>query len=200
ASGDCSGPSSASTVLADPMVDFAVLETARGGLLRAGLAFDCCDVAVLTNIAADHLGLKNINTLEELAEVKAAVVRSVKKTGWAILNAEDFRCNKIAETLDCNIGFFSLDNSNAVIKKHIANGGLATTVEDGNLVIHHGKNRAFIAEIEDIPLTINGTSKCMTANILAATAAAFSYGFTPDQIHDALMSFVPGPELTPGRM
>src|SRR5690606_18175073 len=155
---------------------------------------------VLTNIAADPLGLKNINTLEELAEVKAAVVRSVKETGWAILNAEDFHCNKIAETLDCNIGFFSLDSNNAIIKKHIANGGLATTVEDGNLVIHQGKNRTFIAGIKDIPLTLNGTSKCMTANILAATAAAFSYGFTPAQIHDALMSFVPGPECTPGRM
>src|SRR5690606_21951359 len=93
--GDCSGPSSASLVLSDPLVDFAVLETARGGLLRSGLAFDYCDVGVLTNVAADHLGLKNINTLEELAEVKSTVVRSVKPDGWAVLNADDANCRNI---------------------------------------------------------------------------------------------------------
>lgn len=200
ATGDCSGPSSAATVLADPLVDFAVLETARGGLLRAGLAFEYCDVAILTNIAADHLGLKNINTLEELAEVKATVVRSVKKSGWAILNAEDFHCNKIAKTLHCNIGFFSLDCDNEVMRKHIASGGLAATVHDGNLVVYHAKVCTFIANIKEIPLTLGGISKCMTANILAATAAAFSYGFKPKQIEKALMRFLPGPELTPGRM
>lgn len=178
-SGDCSGPSSASVVLSDPMVEFAVLETARGGLLRAGLAFDYCDVAVLTNIAADHLGLKNINTLEELAEVKAAVVRSVKETGSAVLNAEDHRCVNIAKTLTCKVAYFCLDSSNEVIKDHISKGGLVTTIEDESLVIYFENQRIILAKVKEIPFTLKGTSKCMTANILAATAAAFAYGFTP---------------------
>lgn len=199
-SGDCSGPSSASLVLADPMVDFAVLETARGGLLRAGLAFDYCNAAILTNIAADHLGLKNINTLEELAEVKAAVVRSVKKSGWAVLNAEDDNCVRISKTLQCNIGYFSLNPSNEHLRAHIAAGGLAATVEKGNLMLYNENNSTSVACIRDIPLTLKGASKCMTANILAAVAAAFSYGFTSAQINDALMTFMPSPELTPGRM
>lgn len=198
--GDCSGPSSASTILADPMVDFAVFETARGGLLRSGLAFDFCDAAVMTNIAADHLGLKNINTLEELAEVKAAVVRSVKQTGWAVFNAEDQNCVNVSKTVDCEVGYFSLDSQNELIAQHIANGGLAAIVEEGQVVIHHQNQRTVIAGVEEIPLTLNGTSKCMTANILASAAVAFSYGFTAEQIRAALMSFIPGPEFTPGRM
>lgn len=199
-SGDCSGPSSATSVLTDPMIDFAVLETARGGLLRAGLAFDYCDVAVLTNIAADHLGLKNINTLEELAEVKASVVRSVKPTGWAVLNAQDIHCQNISKTLHCNIAYFSLNTENIVLQKHISEGGLATTIEGGNVVIHHGEKFFNLGSVTDFPLTLNGTSKCMMDNILAATASAFSYGFTADQIQNALRSFVPGSQFTPGRM
>ncbi|AZI67812.1 cyanophycin synthetase [Kaistella daneshvariae] len=198
--GDCSGPSSAALVLADPLVDFAILETARGGLLRAGLAFEKCDVGILTNIAADHLGLKNINTLEELAEVKAAVVRSVKSSGWAVLNAEDHRCVTIAETLNCNVAFFSLDPAAETARAHVAKGGLIATVKEGNLVVYKDHEKTMISGIMDIPLTLNGTSRCMTANILAATAAAFAYGFTQEQIKTAWQSFKPGLEQTPGRM
>ncbi|SFI61178.1 cyanophycin synthetase [Kaistella treverensis] len=197
--GDCSGSSSAALVLADPLVDFAVLETARGGLLRAGLAFDECDVGILTNIAADHLGLKNINTLEELAEVKAAVLRSVKKDGWAVLNAQDHRCVQIANTLNCNIAYFSLE-TNPTVEEHLWKGGLVVTVEDGNVVVIKRNEKAIISSIQDIPLTLNGTSRCMTANILAATAAAFAYGFSATQIKEAWQTFLPGPEQTPGRM
>ena len=182
------------------MVDFAILETARGGLLRAGLAFEKCDVGILTNIAADHLGLKNINTLEELAEVKAAVVRSVKSSGWAVLNAEDHRCVTIAETLNCNVAFFSLDPAAETARAHVAKGGLIATVEEGNLVVYKDHEKTMISGIMDIPLTLNGTSRCMTANILAATAAAFAYGFTEEQIKTAWQSFKPGLEQTPGRM
>ncbi|WP_052252169.1 cyanophycin synthetase [Kaistella solincola] len=197
--GDCSGPSSAALVLADPLVDFAVLETARGGLLRAGLAFDECDVGILTNIAADHLGLKNINTLEELAEVKAAVVRSVKKDGWAVLNAHDHRCVQIANTLNCNIAYFSLE-TNPTVEEHLWKGGLVVTVEDENVVVIKRNKKTAISSIQGIPLTLNGTSRCMTANILAATAAAFAYGFSATQIKEAWQTFLPGPEQTPGRM
>ena len=199
-SGDCSGPSSASTILADPLVDFAVLETARGGMLRSGLAFDYCDVAILTNIAADHLGLRNINTLEELAEVKAALLRSVKKSGWAILNAEDEHCVRVAGTLDCNIAYFALDSRNAVIRQHIKDGGWAVTVEQEKVVVHHNRRSTIISTVKEIPLTMCGTARCMTANVLAAVAAAFCYGFSVGHIRMALKTFLPGPDQTPGRM
>lgn len=200
ASGDCSGPTSASLILNDPTVDFAVLETARGGLLRSGLAFDYCDVGVLTNVAADHLGLKNINTLEELAEVKSTVVRNVKPDGWAVLNADDVNCVKISKTLHCNVAYFSLNANNALITEHTSNGGLAAFVSDESIVLQKGTDKNILGNVSDFPLTLNGTSKCMTANILAASAAAFAYGFTVEHISAALRNFAPCPELTPGRM
>ncbi|QFG53514.1 cyanophycin synthetase [Chryseobacterium sp.] len=199
-SGDCSGPSSASTVLADPLVDFAVLETARGGILRSGLAFESCDVAVLTNIAADHLGLKNINTLEELAEVKATLLRSVKKSGWAVLNADDEHCIRIAATLDCNIAYFAMDNSGEILQNHISEGGLAITVVDHNVIIYHNCQAETLLNLDHIPLTMQGKVRCMTANVLAAVAAAFAYGISSEHLRASLKSFRPGPELTPGRM
>jgi len=200
AAGDCSGPTSASLVLSDPMVDFAVLETARGGLLRSGLAFDFCDVGILTNIAADHLGLKNINTLEELAEVRATVVRNVKPEGWAVINAEDIHCLNISKTLSCNIAYFSLDADHSEILKHLANGGLAAFVSDDRIIIQKDDEENVLGTLSEFPLTLNGTSRCMTANILAAAAGAFAYGFTAKQISSALRNFSPCPELTPGRM
>ena len=115
--GDTTGPLSAEYILKDPTVEFAVLETARGGILRSGLGFSRCDIAVMTNVAEDHLGLADIHTLEDLAKVKSVVVRSVKKDGWAILNGEDEQCIKIGETLDCNVAYFSLDEENPFIKK-----------------------------------------------------------------------------------
>lgn len=199
-SGDCSGPSSASTVLADPLVDFAVLETARGGILRSGLAFDSCDVAVLTNIAADHLGLKNINTLEELAEVKASLLRSVKKSGWAVLNADDEHCVRIAASLDCNIAYFAMENSGEILQNHISGGGLAVTVVDHEVRVYHNLQVHTILNLNDIPLTMQGKVRCMTANVLAAVAAAFAYGFSLEHLRASLKSFQPGPEFTPGRM
>ncbi len=198
--GDCAGPSSASLVLREPTVDFAVLETARGGMLRAGLAFDQCDVGIITNIEEDHLGLADIETIEDLAKVKALVPRTVKQDGWAVLNAEDVQCAKIADDLSCNVFFFSLDPENTVLKNHVSKGGSAITVMDRSIVILHGESKFGVAALTDIPLTINGTSQCMTANVLTATAAAFAYGFTVDKIRAALKSFLPSYKTTPGRM
>src|SRR5690606_20265398 len=152
--------------------------TARGGLLRSGLAFDFCDVGILTNIAADHLGLKNINTLEELAEVKATVVRNVKPEGWAVINAEDIHCLNISKTLSCNIAYFSLDADHSEILKHLANGGLAAFASDDRIIIQKDDEENVLGTLSEFPLTLNGTSRCMTANILAAAAGAFAYGFT----------------------
>src|SRR5690606_19921053 len=136
--GDTTGPLSAATVLSDPSVEFVVLETARGGLLRSGLSFDKCDVGIITNIKEDHLGLNDINTLEDLANVKSVVARSVKSDGWAVLNADDTQCVKIARELDCNVAFFSLDPKNPIIERQLAQGNPAAIYENGYLTIIKG--------------------------------------------------------------
>lgn len=198
--GDTTGPVSGSLILRDPTVDFAILETARGGLLRSGLCFDHCDVGIITNIAEDHLGLNDINTLRELARVKAVVARSVKKTGWAVLNAQDKYCKLIAETLDCNVAFFAMDEQNDVIQHHIMKSIPVAVFENNHITIIDGKNRIIIDEVANIPLTENGTCRFMIANVLAASLAAYSWGFTQMQIQQALHTFIPSYELTPGRM
>lgn len=199
-SGDCSGPSSGNLVLQDPTVDFAVLETARGGILRSGLCFDQCDVGIITNIAEDHLGLNDIHTLEDLTNVKGVVARSVKKNGWAILNAEDDNCLSIAKDLDCNIAYFSLDPDNDMIRKCINQDAPAAILEGDYITIIYEGEKYRIADVMDIPLTDNGKARFMIANILAAALAAFAWGFSSEQIKEALITFIPGQKMTPGRM
>ncbi|WP_309640267.1 cyanophycin synthetase [Flavobacterium sp.] len=198
--GDTTGPISGRLILSDPTVDFAVLETARGGLLRSGLCFDHCDVGIITNIAEDHLGLNDIETLRDLARVKAVVARSVKETGWAILNAEDKYCRLIAEKLDCNVAFFAMDEQNEVIRRNIQKGIPVAVLENDNITVIKGTNRIIIDHVFNIPLTENGTCRFMIANVLAASLGAYSWGFTQIQIQNALQSFFPSYEQTPGRM
>ena len=126
--GDCTGPISSSFVLKDPTVDFAVLECARGGILKSGLAFQNCDVAIVTNVAADHMGLGGINTLEQMAKLKAVVPETVFPHGYAVLNADDDLVYKMRDGLKCNIALFSMDEKNPRIKKHCAGGGLAACI------------------------------------------------------------------------
>src|SRR3954465_10705143 len=121
--GDCTGPVSAQFVLKDPTVDFAVLECARGGILKSGLAFQNCDVAIVTNVAADHIGLGGINSLEQMAKVKAVVPETVFPHGYAVLNADDDLVYKMKDELDCNIALFSMDENSPRIKKHCSKGG-----------------------------------------------------------------------------
>jgi len=199
-SGDCSGPSSGRMVLKDPTVDFAVLETARGGLLRSGLCFDHCDVGIITNIAEDHLGLNDIDTIEQLTNVKAVIPRSVKKNGWAVLNAEDDNCLKIAGELDCNIAYFGLDADDDRVRKLINHDALVATVEGNYITIIYEGEKYRIEDIENIPLTDGGKAGFMVANILAASVAAFAWGFSSEQIREALLSFIPGHDMTPGRL
>ena len=133
--GDCTGPVSSQFVLKDPTVDFAVLECARGGILKAGLAFQNCDVAIVTNVAADHIGLGGINNIEQMAKVKSVVPETVFPHGYAVLNADDDLVYKMAKELDCNIAFFSMDENNPRIKKHCEKGGLAAVFENGYISI-----------------------------------------------------------------
>ena len=198
--GDTTGPISAEYILKDPTVEFAVLETARGGILRSGLGFNRCDIAIITNIQEDHLGIADINTLEDLARVKSTVVRAVKKDGWAILNAEDEQCIRIASDLSCNIAWFSLDEENPLIKKLSKEGKIVCVYENGFITVKKGEWKIRIERATHVPLTMGGKAKFMIANVLAATLAAYLQGFKTEDISLSLQTFIPSAAQTPGRM
>jgi cyanophycin synthetase len=198
--GDTTGPYSAEFILKDPTVEFAVLETARGGILRAGLGFSKCDIGVITNIQEDHLGINDIDTLEDVARVKSTVVKSIKKDGWAVLNAEDEYCVKIAGELDCNIAYFSLEENNPVIRKHCKAGGVAAIYESGFITIKKGDWKIRVEKVTTVPLTMGGKAKFMIANVLAATLAGYLYGFKTEDMRLSLETFIPSAAQTPGRM
>lgn len=198
--GDTTGPISAEYILKDPTVEFAVLETARGGILRSGLGFGRCDIAVITNIAEDHLGLADIHTLDDLARVKATVVRSVKKDGWAILNAEDDQCLKIANELSCNVAYFAMDENNPKVKQFAKEGKIVAVYEEGFITIKKGEWKIRVERATHVPLTLGGKAKFMIANVLAATLAAYLQGFKTDDISLSLQTFIPSVAQTPGRM
>ncbi|RYZ18448.1 MAG: cyanophycin synthetase, partial [Sphingobacteriales bacterium] len=174
--GDCTGPVSTELVLRDPTIDMAVLEVARGGILRAGLGFHNCDIGVVTNISADHLGLKDIHTVEEMAKVKAVVVESVLKTGYAVLNADDDLVYKMRIGLDCNVALFSLDENSDRINRHCKAGGIAAVVENGYVSIRKGSWNLRINRVHSIPLTLNGRATFNVQNLLAASLAAYLHG------------------------
>ena len=198
--GDTTGPISAEYVLKDPNVEFAVLETARGGILRSGLGFKVCDIGVITNIQEDHLGLSDIHNLKDLARVKSVVVESVKKDGWAVLNGEDKHCLEIANSLSCNVALFSLDENCPAIVEHCAAGGIAAIYENGYITIKKGDWKIRVERATHIPLTMNGKAKFMIANVLAATLSAYLYGFKTEGIKLSLATFIPSAAQTPGRM
>jgi cyanophycin synthetase len=198
--GDTTGPISAEYILKDPNVEFAVLETARGGILRSGLGFSRCDIGIITNIQEDHLGISDIHDLKDLSRVKSVVVESIKKDGWAVLNGEDEYCLKIAEKLDCNVALFSLNENNEAILEHCKNGGIAAIYENGFVTIKKGDWKIRFEKATVIPLTMNGKAKFMIANVLAATLASYLHGFKIEDIKLSLTTFMPGAAQTPGRM
>jgi cyanophycin synthetase len=198
--GDCTGSQSAAVILTDPTVDFAVLECARGGILRSGLGFDHCDISIVTNISEDHLGLKGIETLSDMARVKAVVPQSTFDEGHAILNADDDLVYEMRENLDCNIALFSIDASNPRIKRHCEKGGLAAIVEKGFLTICKGEWKIRVCRIDSIPLTLEGRADCMIKNVMPAVLVGILRNFKIEDIRTALQTFIPSPEFTPGRM
>lgn len=198
--GDTTGPLSAEYILKDPTVEFAVLETARGGILRSGLGFSRCDIGIITNIQEDHLGLADIHNLDDLARVKATVVRSVKKNGWAILNAEDDQCLKIANELNCNIAYFSMDENNPKVKEFAKEGKIVAVYENGFITIKKGEWKIRVERAIHVPLTLGGKAKFMIANVLAGTLAAYLQGFKTEDISLSLQTFIPSAAQTPGRM
>ncbi|WP_293892832.1 cyanophycin synthetase [Flavobacterium sp.] len=198
--GDTTGPLSAATILSDPTVDCAVLETARGGLLRSGLAFETCDVGIITNIREDHLGLNDIHTLQDLAKVKAIVARSVRDSGWAVLNGTDKHCLDIAAELSCNVALFALDETTNAIQAHINRGGTAAVLDGNEIFILEGHQKTFLANLADIPLAADGLCSFMVENVLASSLGAYTGGIELECIRQALQTFIPSYEQTPGRM
>ncbi len=199
--GDCTGPVSSTFVLKDPTVDFAVLECARGGILKSGLAFQNCDVGIVTNVAADHIGLGGIYTVEQMAKVKAVVPETVFPHGYAILNAEDDLVYAMKDNLKCNIALFSMDEHNPRIKEHCAAGGLATVYENGYVTIMKGTWKIRVMAAKDIPLTYEGKAVHNIANCLPAVLATYLYrDISIDDIKLGLQTFMPGEALTPGRL
>ena len=198
--GDCTGPVSAEFVLKDPTVDFAVLETARGGLLRAGLGFHHCDIAIVTNIAPDHLGIRGINTVEQMARLKGVVPETVLPEGYAILNADDELVFNMGENLKCNIALFSMDEDNIRIKKHSARNGLSAIFENGYITICRGTWKMRVIKTVNVPLTYGGKARFMIQNVLPAVLTGYIRGFDLRDIAMALESFMPSPSQTPGRL
>jgi cyanophycin synthetase len=198
--GDNTGPYSAGAILKDPTVEVAVLETARGGILRSGLAFDSCDVGVVLNVAADHLGLGGIDTIEQMAKVKAVVAETVKADGHAILNADDPLVAAMAEKLNCNVAYFSMNPDNPIIIEHSRRNGLAAVYEHGYLSILEGKWTLRIEKAINIPMTMGGKAPFMIANALASCLATFAQGVDIELIRQGVRTFQMSAEQTPGRM
>ena len=198
--GDCSGPQSAQFILKDPCVEYAVLECARGGILRSGLGFDQCDCAVVTNVAEDHLGLDGIDSLEKLAKVKSVLPETVSSTGFAVLNADDDRVYAMKDRLNCKIALFSMHADNVRIEEHCKNGGLAAVYENGFLILRTGNHLIPIEETKNIPLTFGGKAEFNIANALAASLAAYTNRVKINTIREVLKNFVPSYETTPGRV
>nr|WP_314540309.1 cyanophycin synthetase [uncultured Massilia sp.] len=198
-SGDCSGPRSARNVLMHPDVDAAVFETARGGMLREGLAFDRCQVAVVTNIGAgDHLGLNYITTLEDLAVLKRVIVQNVAPGGMAVLNAADPIVAAMAENTRGDVTYFAQDCSLPLMQKHRAAGRRIVHVDNGYLVAVQGTFEERVA-LTEVPITRGGVVGFQVENTLAAVAAAWATGISWDAIRLGLKTFVGESDNAPGR-
>ena len=198
--GDNTGPISAQLVLKDPTVEIAVLETARGGIIRAGLGFDRCDIGVVLNVTVDHLGLKDIETIEDMARVKSVVARSVGKSGYAVLNADDELVFKMQEDTPGRVALFSMEEENPHIVEHTSDGGIACVFENGYVTLLKGKWKVRVEKVINIPLTYGGRAAFMIQNVLAATLAAYLQNISIEDIRVGLTTFVPSIAQTPGRL
>ena len=197
--GDCTGYRSARALLTSPEVDFAVLETARGGNLKRGLAYDKCDVSVVLNVSSDHLGLDGIDTVEELAKVKAVVARRASRA--VVLNAEDDYCVAMAKDLleTVEVLYFSLDADNPVLLRHLESGGRGVYLQDNTVVLATGARHEALVDVRQMPVSLNGCARYNIANALAATAALAASGFGNAEIVAGMRSFVSDSKHNPLR-
>ncbi|MCB0740252.1 MAG: cyanophycin synthetase, partial [Chitinophagaceae bacterium] len=199
--GDCTGPVSSLFVLKDPTVDFAVLECARGGILKAGLAFQNCEVAIVTNVAEDHMGLGGIHTIEAMAKVKQVVPETVFPHGYAVLNADDDLVYDMRRSLSCNIALFSMDENNPRIRQHARENGLSCVYENGYITIMKGSWKIRVLQARDVPLTYEAKAVHNINNCLSAVLACYLFrDIAIEDIRTGLQTFVPNENLTPGRL
>jgi cyanophycin synthetase len=198
--GDCSGPRSARTVLQHPKVETAVLETARGGILREGLGFDCCDVAVVTNIAeGDHLGVADVDTPEQLARVKRTLVEAVARGGAAVLKADDPLVAAMATHCPGATVFFAPDGTHPLLVHHRGAKGRTAFVRDSHIILAEGEQEIPLVSLQRVPLTGGGRIGFQVENALAAAAAAWSLGIPCELIRVGLETFGAGLDKVPGR-
>ncbi len=204
---DASGPKSARAILRHPKVDAAILETARGGILREGLGFDRCDMGAVLNVTPDHLGIKGINTLEDLADVKSVVVESVARRGHSILNADDPMCERIARRARGRPVWFSMFGDTlmpARLRDHVQAGGMAVVRETGSyggtIVLHRDGERIAVMPAAEIPATIGGIAEFNIENALAAAAMTLAHGVPVETVRRALAGFTSSFEESPGRL
>jgi cyanophycin synthetase len=202
--GDTTGPRSAHTVLSDPAVDIAVLETARGGILRRGLGYDWSDVGVITNISEDHLGQDGIKSLDDIVFIKSLIAERVREGGTLVLNADDERVVSIADQravarTSKRIFYFSLRPDNPVVRNHLRRGGTAFLFQDGWLVEATHNETVRIAEAALLPVTMKGAAEFHIQNLLAAIAACRAQNVSLDLLGRSLQSFT-GYKSNPGRV
>jgi len=199
--GDYSGPAGGRQVLAAPGVQLGILETARGGLLRRGMGISVNDVSVVTNVSADHLGEQGIETVDQLAEVKAIVTKITRASGWVVLNGDDPRVWAMRVGIRARPWVFSLDPDSPALRESLGLGGRGITVLDGDVVVlapHTDPDH--LVPVLDVPMTLSGLSEHNIANALAATAAALGLGLPREAVLQGLRSFAPDPRFNPGRM
>lgn len=199
--GDCTGPKSSEFVLKDPTVDFAVLECARGGILKNGLAFTNCDIAIVTNVTADHIGLGGIETLEQMAKVKQVLPETVFPHGFAILNADDDLVYNMKNDLNCQIALFSMNENNERIKQHCNKGGIAAVYENSYVTILKGTWKIRVEKVNEIPITFDGKAIHNIMNTLPSVLACYLFrNIKVEDIRQALHTFIPSVSQTPGRL
>jgi cyanophycin synthetase len=197
--GDNTGPVSAHSILYHKDVELAVLETARGGIIRGGLGYDLADVGIIVNISEDHLGLDGVNTLDDIAFVKSLVAEAIKPAGYVVLNADDNMTEYIIGRAACNLIFFSQNRNNSLISNHINKGGIAVVSEKDLVYLYKGKKKVPIMGVHEIPVTFDGKAICNIENSLAAVAGLLALGIPEHTIRFGLMSFKPDPIANAGR-
>lgn len=197
--GDNTGPVSAKMVLSNKRVEAAVLETARGGIIRKGLGYDMADVGVIVNISDDHIGLDGIETIEDLAFVKALVVEAVKPDGYSVLNADDKMINFLMDRAAGNKILFSCKRDNPIMLDHIGKGGRAVFIDDETICISSGKTCTALMNLHEIPITFGGLVECNIENSLAAVSALHALDIPLETLRQGLRTFKPDLKLNPGR-
>jgi len=197
--GDNTGPNSAQQILCDKRVEAAVLETARGGIVKRGLGYDFADVGVIVNVSEDHIGIDGIRNIEELAFAKSLVIEAVKEDGYCVLNADDKMTPYFMEKAKAEIILFAAEESNEILQKHLQNGGKGVTIENGILVLRNGEKVTPVIAINMIRITMDGLIACNIENSMAATAALFGLGIKVEAIKEGLLNFSPNSINNPGR-